>query len=132
MGRGIMKLLGLTVQKLYDCYNYNVNFNTDVTFIYGANGCGKTTILNITEAIITGQLFKLFDYTFEKIELRYASSSDLNDIKFIQITNDKESLSIKFDNKEYEFKKADGKTIYGLPKKTPEKFLDTILVDMSS
>lgn len=108
MGRGIMKLLGLTIEKLYGCYNYNVSFNTDVTFIYGANGCGKTTILNITEAIITGQLFKLFDYEFERIELRYASNSNLESINFIRILHRKESLSIIFDNEEHEFNKADG------------------------
>lgn len=61
-GGMIMKLVGLTIHKLYDCFDYNVKFNEDVTFLYGMNGCGKTTILNITEAIITGQLFKLFDY----------------------------------------------------------------------
>ncbi|WP_165898820.1 AAA family ATPase [Anaerospora hongkongensis] len=103
-----MKLLDLTIQKLYDCYNYNIIFNTDVTFIYGANGCGKTTILNITEAIITGQLFKLFDYTFKKIELRYASSSNLEEIKYIQIVYNKENLSIKFDGEEYKFNNANG------------------------
>ena len=65
-----MKVLRLQVEKLYGHYNYdNIVFNSDVTFIYGLNGCGKTTILNITEAIITGQIYKLFNYDFHKIIL---------------------------------------------------------------
>lgn len=43
-----MKLIGLNVTRLYGCFDYSVTFNADVTFIYGMNGCGKTTILNIT------------------------------------------------------------------------------------
>lgn len=54
MGGMIVKLVDLLIEGLYGCYNYNVKFNTDVTFLYGMNGCGKTTVLNITEAIITG------------------------------------------------------------------------------
>ena len=107
MGGTIMKLVALTINRLYGCYDYNIAFNTDVTFIYGANGCGKTTILNITEAIITGQLFKLFDYNFKKIELSYASSSNLEFIKKIEIVHSKEGLSIEFDGKIYKFCKAD-------------------------
>ena len=64
-----VKLISITIKKLYGYYNYDVDFNSDVTFIYGLNGCGKTTILNITEAIITGQLFKLFSYNFDFIKL---------------------------------------------------------------
>ena len=94
-----MKLLGLTVQALYGCYDYNVTFNSDVTFIYGTNGCGKTTILNITEAIITGQLYKLFGYTFNAVELLYAAHSNPKDHKTISITRQaKDALSITFNN----------------------------------
>jgi len=118
MGGTIMKLIDLTIQKLYGCYNYNVTFNTDVTFIYGANGCGKTTILNITEAIITGQLFKLFDYKFTKIQLAYALSSNLNDIKYIQIVYHREGLSVKFDGNDYEFNKVDVTEEKRLPEKS--------------
>lgn len=80
-----VKLISITVKGLYGCYNYSVDFNQDITFIYGLNGCGKTTILNITEAIITGQLFKLFNYQFGNIELKYAKSSNIKDIRSIII-----------------------------------------------
>ncbi|EDS10208.1 hypothetical protein ANACOL_02804 [Anaerotruncus colihominis DSM 17241] len=91
-----VKLIRLVVKGLHESYDYAVDFNQDVTFIYGTNGCGKTTILNITEAIITGQLYKLFDYRFRQIELSYASSSNITDVEYIKIENKKAELLIEF------------------------------------
>ena len=36
-----MKLQKLTIHKLHGSYNYTVNFNSDITFLYGSNGCGS-------------------------------------------------------------------------------------------
>lgn len=101
MEENTVKLIGISIKKLYGCYNYNVNFNPDVTFIYGLNGCGKTTILNITEAIITGQLFKLFNYQFRSIELQYAKSSNMENINRIKIYNKKQQLQVKYNEENY-------------------------------
>lgn len=100
-----MKLIGLNVTRLYGCFDYSVTFNADVTFIYGMNGCGKTTILNITEAIITGQLFKLFDYEFSKIQLLYAKNRDIKKTKKIEIKFFKQSIIVNFNSCEKEIKK---------------------------
>lgn len=96
-----MKLVALLIEGLYGCYNYNVKFNTDVTFLYGMNGCGKTTVLNITEAIITGQLFKLFGYKFKQIELNYAKSTIINEVKFIRIVSETSTMSVEFNGETY-------------------------------
>ncbi|WP_176520519.1 AAA family ATPase [Bacillus cereus] len=101
-----MKLVSLYVRNLYGYFDYNIDFNSDVTFIYGENGCGKTTILNITEAIITGQLYKLFYYDFRKIELLYASSAKNEENKTIRIIRSKNNLKISFNNKDYEIVKG--------------------------
>lgn len=101
MGGNTVKLIGLTVKKLYGIYDYDVKFNPDVTFIFGKNGCGKTTILNITEAIITGHLFKLFSYDFSKIVLSYAKSNVMNVIKKIIIESHKKELKIVFNDNSY-------------------------------
>ena len=105
-----MKLQKLIVNKLHDAYNYNVTFNSDITFLYGTNGCCKTTILNITEAIITGMLFKLFDYAFESISLQYCNTKKCEEVYEITIKRpSKRTLYIDFDgNKsEIEFIRAD-------------------------
>lgn len=102
-----MKLVGLTIHKLYDCFDYNVKFNEDVTFLYGMNGCGKTTILNITEAIITGQLFKLFDYKFDTIKLKYEKNGVEYNAKEITISLQKETLQILFNQEKYFLEMSD-------------------------
>lgn len=76
MEEKIVILSKLTVIKLYGNYDYNVKFNEDVTLLYGTNGCGKTTILNIITLIITGSIYKLFSYKFEKIVLNYYDERD--------------------------------------------------------
>ena len=90
-----MLLKELDVKGLYGSYNYNVKFNDDVTLIYGMNGCGKTTILNITEAIITGAVFRLFEYLFTKITLSYSTNSN-EEIKKIVISNKEKVLTVNF------------------------------------
>lgn len=96
-----VKLISIDVEKLYGCYDYHVDFNSDVTFIYGLNGCGKTTILNITEAIITGQLFKLFNYNFTEITLYYAQKAIPSLKKVIKIELIKDKLNITFEKKNH-------------------------------
>lgn len=63
----------LQIEKIHGHYNYNISFNSDVTFLYGENGCGKTTVLHILGAILTGQLQKLFNYSFQRIVLEYTT-----------------------------------------------------------
>ena len=93
-----MKLQKLTVIKLHGAYNYDVTFNSDMTFLYGMNGCGKTTVLNITEAIITGTLFKLFDYMFESVSLQFCNSKKCEETGVIIIKrSSKRTLHIDFD-----------------------------------
>ena len=97
-----MKLKTLSISKLYGAYDYEVDFNSDITFLYGTNGCGKTTILNITEAIITGMLFKLFEYDFNNITLEYYKTKAEEDIKRIDITKNRTKiLSVLYEDQEY-------------------------------
>ena len=71
-----MILTNLKVKGLYRKYDYDVDFNEDITLIYGTNGCGKTTILNIITSIITGSIYKLFSYRFDEITLSYFNEND--------------------------------------------------------
>lgn len=68
----IMVIKKLVIKQLHGVYNYTVKFNDDLTFIYGENGCGKTTILNIVSSIVTGKIYNLSSYNFEKIILYYS------------------------------------------------------------
>lgn len=95
-----MKVYNLKIKNLHDLYNYDVSFNDDITFLYGANGSGKTTILNIIEAITTGSLYKLFQFKFNKIEVFYGNEKKTQKIK---ILDDRFNRRIKvfFQDNEY-------------------------------
>lgn len=69
----MVKIVSLKIKKLHGVFDYDVKFNPDVTFLYGENGCGKTTILNIITYIITGRIYELFQYKFKEILLKYIS-----------------------------------------------------------
>lgn len=101
----ILKITHFRVEKLHDIYDYNVSFNSDVTFLYGSNGCGKTTILNLITFTITGYIYKLFDYTFKMLELVYKD----NDIckKIIIEKCDENSLKVNYNEKNYVIKRRD-------------------------
>lgn len=81
----IMILSKLVVKKLYGNYDYIVKFNSDVTLIYGTNGCGKTTVLNIITSIITGSIYKLFSYNFDEIELNYYNENNKRQKKYVTL-----------------------------------------------
>ncbi len=95
----IVKISELHINKLYGHYNYDVNFNEDVTFIFGSNGCGKTTVLNITQAIITGCLYRLFEYTFKEMELKYLEKGETKTIVIDSINE--YTLKITFAKRNY-------------------------------
>lgn len=66
-----MIITRLHIEKLHGLYDYDVAFNKDLTFLIGENGCGKTTVLDIVSSIVTGRIYKLAEYKFEKISLFY-------------------------------------------------------------
>lgn len=73
----------IVVKKLYGEYNYEIEFDDNLTFLYGNNGCGKTTILNILSSIITGKLYNLTEFSFSELILSYINSK--KHIQYIKI-----------------------------------------------
>ncbi len=94
-----VKLTRLIIKKLYGLYEYDIEFNNDITFLYGLNGCGKTTVLNITQSIITGNLFELLDYNFNEIQLFYNSKEEESDS--IIVTKNNNELDVCFEGEKY-------------------------------
>ncbi len=103
-----MKLKRLSIQKLYGCYDYDIIFNPDVTLLYGLNGCGKTTVLNIINIIISGRLFELFNYNFYEIQLTYNELKEdaINDqVIIINIIDN--ILRLEFEGNIYSIRRLD-------------------------
>lgn len=95
-----LKIKKIEIYKLYNMYNYEIKFNEDITFLHGKNGCGKTTILNIITYIITGKIYKLFSYEFDKIILTYKRTRKKEEIIFNKISEN--NISINFENEHIE------------------------------
>lgn len=66
-----MMIKKIAIQNLHDEYDYEIEFDPQLTFLFGSNGCGKTTILNMLASIVTGKLYNLVDYVFDKVQLDY-------------------------------------------------------------
>lgn len=98
-----MKILELKITKLHDYIDYNITFNKDVTFLYGDNGCGKTTVLNIITSIITGRVYELFKFRFNSIALKYIEQHSNTPKKIIiHKNNENSTLIINYNQKDYE------------------------------
>lgn len=96
-----VKIKQLIISKLHGHIDYDIKFNEDVTFLYGDNGCGKTTILNILTSIITGKKYELAQYQFEIISIEYESANEKKR-KNIKVgkSNDFDTLTLYYNNNE--------------------------------
>lgn len=65
-----MYLKSLEIVNLYG-NNYKLDFNRDLTILYGVNGSGKTTILNIISDICSGKIINLLRYKFDLLRVSF-------------------------------------------------------------
>lgn len=102
-----MYIKSLEITKLHKVYNYNIEFNEDITILYGENGSGKTTILSILESILTTNISNLFAFEFEEIVLKsdeqyrilIRRAVDKENGLYLNITlSDSDAISIHSDN----------------------------------
>lgn len=99
----IIKRIG--IYKLHGEYDYEIEFDSKINFLYGSNGCGKTTILNILASIVTGKLYNLVDYNFKTIVLEYLEvnkkSREIR-ISVERVEKDRHTMEVKFEERKYE------------------------------
>jgi putative ABC transporter, ATP-binding protein len=123
-----MKISKLKIVSLHGCFDYDIDFNEDITFFYGENGCGKTTILNILDNILAGEIFKLFKYKFENIQLEYYALEDDKERvdKKIEISSSADELRelyISFEGKD-EIVPSNWKELHGAINRNSYKIKD--------
>ena len=66
---------------MHGFFDYKVKLNEDITFLYGENGSGKTTVLSMLDHVVSGEIYKLFNYKFKKIGVFFKEDdgADLED-----------------------------------------------------
>lgn len=105
-----MLIKKIRIYNLHGQHDYDIKFDSKLTFLFGANGCGKTTVLNILAAIVTGKLYSLTDFVFNKIDLFYCDSNNVEEKIQIEIVSKEKNMRtmiVCFDKGDYEIENID-------------------------
>ena len=77
-----MQISRLQIKKLYDQYNYDIDFNSEekeqITILTGPNGYGKTTILRILKSLNPKFLYYFYVIKFSEIIISFDNNTVLN------------------------------------------------------
>ena len=87
-------LTNVSISNLFSLYSYDLDLNTEksnVCFITGPNGYGKTSILNIINYIYSGKWECLCDVFFEKVSLTFSDGEKLSIVQTREISQEEES-----------------------------------------
>lgn len=68
-------LKSIEIRGLHGMYDYTIQFNKDLTILYGENGSGKTMILHIIANIINADFERFQHLEFESIKLEASSTT---------------------------------------------------------
>lgn len=101
-----MKLSEFEIKGLFDRYGYCIKFDLENNYLIltGPNGYGKTTILNIINALAKSDLFYFFNLSFHSIRLLFVDGCCLY-VKATNIIDESEEQDTPDDgNKEIEFR----------------------------
>lgn len=105
-----MLIKRICIYNLHGQHDYDIEFDSKLTFLFGANGCGKTTVLNILAAIVTGKLYSLTDFVFDRIDLFYCDPKNVEEKVQIEIVSKEKnmrSMIVCFDKGYYEIEDID-------------------------
>lgn len=100
-GACTMVITNICIEGLYSEYNYQIEFDSRLNFLYGSNGCGKTTVLNILTSIVTGRLYNLFEYEFDRIILRYKTDKEIKQKIIICSRDEGRDIDVYFEETKY-------------------------------
>lgn len=71
-----VKLRKFVAKKVYGYLEFNVDFHSDLSFLVGVNGSGKTTILRLIQALLTPSLRDLLAIPFVEVQVVYEDKDE--------------------------------------------------------
>lgn len=71
----------IKVEEFWHNYQIDMPFNNEVNILIGKNGSGKTTFMNLLQAILTIDIDKLAEVTFSKVEILLIKGNSKKNIK---------------------------------------------------
>lgn len=82
------KITKLKISGFWGSQEITTNLHDDVNVIIGRNGTGKTTLINILQAILTVDVEWLYDYEFTSAEINLTNESSKKTIKITKKNED--------------------------------------------
>lgn len=64
-----MIIKSFSARKVHDFYDYNFRFNSDINFLVGDNGTGKTTALRLMQAALSVDVTTLMEIKFSSLKV---------------------------------------------------------------
>lgn len=119
----LLRVTGIRVDNLFDCYSHDVPLHLDerVTIIHGPNGVGKTVLLRLTAALLSGRFTQFSSIPFTTFEVSLSDGSTYGVKKPAADGEDKQDISALFywrndndDIQEFSVKGGDQSDIFRL------------------
>ncbi|WP_417832353.1 AAA family ATPase [Terasakiella sp.] len=76
-----MEIVSFKGKDIYDYIDIDVKFNSDLTFLTGINGTGKTTVISLISALLQPDIKHLLKTNFKTLHLRLKHESKITDIR---------------------------------------------------
>lgn len=72
-----MQIKQVKIDGLFSNFNYVIDLNDPITIIHGPNGCGKTTVFRIIDAVFNRKIDVLFEIEFSSVQFAFTDGSTL-------------------------------------------------------
>ncbi|MDO4810435.1 MAG: AAA family ATPase [Eubacteriales bacterium] len=72
-----MKITKVEFEKLFGFFDYSIDFHEDITIIHGPNGCGKTTMLKIIDAVFNKRTDVLKATCIQSVKFYFSDNTNL-------------------------------------------------------